>query len=81
MNKEQLESLISKTQSILVELNRLYAQETADTAQWVQIDEYDSDNNNAVFRCSHCNHTDTHAKGVIVPFCWNCGSKMSKKGV
>ena len=78
MNNQQLKLLISQTQTILNELNRLYMQETADTAQWEQIGEYDNDNN-AEFRCSHCNHTDTHAKGVVVPYCWNCGSKMSKK--
>ena len=45
--------------------------------KWIQVTEYDIDNN-AVFECSVCRGSDTHAKGVEVPYCWHCGARMSE---
>ena len=47
-------------------------------ASWEQTTLYDDDNN-ALFICTNCGAGDKHAKGVIVPYCWNCGAKMGKK--
>ena len=46
--------------------------------QWVQMTDFDADNN-AIFECSNCFHSDTQAKGVEVPFCWYCGARMKGK--
>lgn len=78
MNKQLLIIIISKLQECISALSQIKLQETANTAEWEQIAQYD-DNDNADFRCSHCKHTDTQSKGVFVPFCWHCGSKMSYK--
>lgn len=45
--------------------------------QWVNRSEPDPDNN-VTTTCSCCLHTDTHAVGMEVPFCWFCGAKMDK---
>ena len=45
---------------------------------WEQVSDYDS-NDNADFRCSVCQHGDTHAKDTAVNYCWYCGAKMSDK--
>lgn len=36
----------------------------------------DVNNGNYLYVCSECGHSDVHAKGVVVPFCWCCGAKM-----
>lgn len=46
--------------------------------QWVNRSEPDPDNN-VTTTCSCCFHTDTHAVGMEVPFCWFCGAKMDKE--
>ena len=33
-------------------------------------------NDNYRFICSECKCSDIHAKGIKVPYCWKCGSKM-----
>lgn len=46
---------------------------------WILADEQnkeDVENDNYRFICSKCQYSDNHAKGTIVPYCWNCGAKM-----
>lgn len=43
--------------------------------RWINQSKPDGDNN-VTTSCSRCLHTDTHAVGMEVPFCWFCGAKM-----
>ena len=46
---------------------------------WILADEQnkeDVENDNYRFICSECQCSDIHAKGTIVPYCWNCGRRM-----
>lgn len=59
------------------------SQPTADVREnvygkWIPKGEIDVDNNR-YFVCSNCQHGDTHAVGVEVPFCWYCGAKMEEE--
>lgn len=33
-------------------------------------------NDNYLFKCSECHHTDTQSKAVRVNYCWFCGADM-----
>lgn len=37
-------------------------------------------NDNYLFECSECHHTDTQSKAVKVNYCWYCGADM-REGV
>lgn len=46
---------------------------------WILADEQnkeDVENDNYRFICSECQCSDVHAKGTIVPYCWNCGCRI-----
>ena len=43
--------------------------------RWIQISEMNLDRN-VLYECSECHFSDTHAVGVDVPYCWNCGARM-----
>lgn len=62
------------------ELNELPSiQPKPKTEHWILADEQnkeDVENDNYRFICSECQCSDIHAKGTIVPYCWNCGAKM-----
>ena len=36
-------------------------------------------NDNYLFECSECHHTDTQSKAVKVNYCWHCGADMRGK--
>lgn len=44
-------------------------------AYWRDIQPPDQDNNVQCW-CSACGAGELHADGMIVPYCWKCGSKM-----
>ncbi len=49
------------------------------TGHWILTEEQnkeDVENGNRNYKCSECNHGDTHAKNQIVPYCWYCGVYM-----
>lgn len=43
--------------------------------RWVRFGAEDADGN-VCARCSACGAMDSHAKGVLVPYCWKCGARM-----
>ena len=45
------------------------------TGKWIPIGDVDSDNNQ-LYECNQCHHSDLHAVNVDVPYCWYCGAKM-----
>lgn len=44
---------------------------------WIKDSEFDQ-NDNAHYHCSVCGRGDTHAKQVVVNYCWGCGSRMDE---
>ena len=47
--------------------------------KWLLSDEQrreDTDNDNYLYFCSNCLHSDIHAKTQEVPYCWWCGANM-----
>lgn len=48
-------------------------------AYWRDIQPPDQDNNVQCW-CSACGAGELHADGMIVPYCWKCGSKMDGGG-
>ena len=43
--------------------------------EWIPLEDIDKDNNQ-LFECNQCHHSDLHAVGVDVPYCWFCGAEM-----
>ena len=33
-------------------------------------------NDNYMYTCTNCLHSDLHSKSVVVPYCWYCGADM-----
>jgi len=50
------------------------ALENQKTGHWIELGCVGNDNYD--FKCSECNHSDTHSKAVKVNYCWFCGAKM-----
>ena len=51
------------------------AQPERKTGKWIYIRA--EENGNGLYQCSVCSKGDIHAPEVEVPYCWNCGARIS----
>lgn len=47
--------------------------------KWILIKTNYDDGGNNFYKCSNCNHGDTHSGSTKVPYCWYCGADMREE--
>ena len=61
-------------------LLKKYASAQPKAGKWILIRPDEDKAGNGLYECSECGKGDIHAPEVEVPFCWNCGARMTGSG-
>lgn len=76
--KKQLDCLLSAVRNAveIEDISALSENKGEDRPKGHWIESGYVGNDNYLFECSECHHTDTQSKAVKVNYCWHCGADM-----
>ena len=78
VNNEVLKSVLLRTdiEAMKCAISALSENKGEDRTKGHWIESGYVGNDNYLFECSECHHTDTQSKAVKVNYCWHCGADM-----